>query len=540
VRSRRRIDEATLQLCVDLVRHLDDSNRARSQAVITRLASLLPRPSGDRSTDAIESLAGVLSKIIDELSPRQRAILDRCDVRGENATITARSLNISRRQLYRERRTALHWIAQKLVTGPPSPHFQASTTESDLLADRIALSQALENGGHWRGAADVLERLSEECGDPDQRARVEIQLAYLYVRADRLTIAHSRAGIAKELARRAHAGREWREAEADVAAASVALSELDLRMASRLASKSASQLESWENGTGEIRIHNALSKALIIEADVVLARGKIERASVLANKARDITGASERIDRRTRIEVQANAAALDIFCGRRLEEAERELQDCYRQALLFGLTSSAIGVAAELAGTYRRQGRAAAAVDLLSPLVDLAQQGSWRERRRLLYELANAYIEVGDLREAHPHVIALSDAVIGVAARQGLAQLTVARFHLALNSWSLALLAAEAAETNCAQLGSDRLVGEALLLQVKALLGLRELARARRLMSAAIKSIEITNGTGSIATAYKLMARLSGDVKYAAAARRLLQNVTTKERGPLKVRIDVQ
>jgi hypothetical protein len=289
-------------------------------------------------------------------------------------------------------------------------------------------------------------------------------------------------------------------------------------------------LESWENGTGEIRVHNALSKALIIEADVVLAQGKIERASVLTDRARDIASANERIDRRIRIEVQANAAALDIFCGRRPEEAERELQDCYRQALVFGLTNSAIGVAAELAGTYRRQARPAAAVDLLGPLADLAQQGSRRERRRLLYELANAYIEVGDLREAHTQVIALSEAVAGIAARQGLAQLTVARFHLALNSWSRALLAAEVAETTCAQLGSDRLVGEALLLQVKALLGLGELARARRLMSVAIKSIEITNGPGSIATAYKLMAQLSGDVKYAAAARRLSRNGTPKER----------
>jgi hypothetical protein len=530
VRSRRRIDEATLQLCVDLVRHLDSSNRARSQAVLTRLTSLLPRPSGGRSTDAIESLAGVLSSIIDELSPRQRAILDRCDVRGENATITARALNISRRQLYRERRTALHWIAQKLVVDRQPSHFQESIAESGLLADRVALSQALENGGHWRGAADVLERLSEECSDPDQRAQVEIQLAYLYVRSDRITIARSHAGIAKELARRAHAGREWREAEADVAAASVALSEMDLRTASRLASKSASQLESWKSGSGEIRIHNALSKALIIEADVLLARGSIEKASLLTNRARDITECNERIDRRIRIEIQANAAALDIFCGRRLEEAEHELQDCYRQALLCGLTNSAIGVAAELAGTYRRQARPAAAVDLLDPLAYLANQGPWRERRKLLYELANAYIEVGDLREAHTQVIALSQAVAGTASRQGLAQLTVARFHLAVSSWSRALLAAEAAETNCAQLGSDRLVGEALLLQVKALLGLGETTRARRLMSAALKSIEITNGAFSIAAAYKLMAQLSGDVKYAAAARRLLPNSTVKGR----------
>jgi len=530
VRSKRRINEATLQLCVDLVRHLDASNRAHSRAVITRLATFLPRRSRDGPADVVELLAGVLSQILDELSPRQRAILERCDVHGENATVTAKSLNISRRQLYRERRTALHWIAQKLIVGatPLSPP-RAITVESDRLTDRIALSQALENGGEWRGAADILERLTKESGDPDQRARVEIQLAYLYLRADRLTMARDHSEVMRELAHRAHAGREWREAEADVVAANVALSAMDLRTAARLSHRSSSQLESWENGTGEIRIHNALSRALIVEADVVLARGKIESARALAGKARDIAESNERIDRRVRIEVQANVAALDIFSGRHYEKGERELKECYRQALLFGLTGSAIGVAAELAGTYRRQARPEAAIDLLEPLADVAQKGSWRERRRLLYELANAYIEIGDLPAARIQVVGLEEAVVGIATRQGPAQLTVARFHLALQSWAPALLAAEAAETSCAQLGSDRLVGEALLLQVRALFGLGEPVRARRLMVAAIKLIEMTNSDGRIAVAYKLMAQLFGEVKYAAAARRLVRNSDAKK-----------
>jgi tetratricopeptide (TPR) repeat protein len=519
-----------LQLCADLVRHLDASNRAGSQAGIIRLAALLPQRTHASPADVVDFLARVVSQILGELPPRQRAILERCDVHDENATAVAKALNISRRHLYRERRTALCWIAQKLMTdAPPSP-FRVMTVEGDRYFDRIALSQALENGGRWRQAADMLERLAEESADPDQRALIEIQLAYLYLRADRLAMARDRVEITRELARRARAGREWREAEADAAAASIALSAWDMRAAVRLAHRSALQLESWASGTGEIRVHNALTNALIVEADVVLGQGAIESARVLADKARDITKRNERIDRRIRIEVQANAAALDIFSGRRFEEAERELKECYRQALLFGLTNSAIIVAAELAGTYRRQGRPETAIDVCSALSEVAQLGDWRDRKRLLYELSNAYIEMGDLPAASIHVAALSEAVVGIASRQGPAQLTIARFHLALRSWAPALLAAEAAETSYAQLGSERLVGETLLLQVRALVGLGELTRARRLMTAATRLIEMTNSDGRIAVAYKLMAQLSGEVKYAAAARRLLRNSDSKER----------
>ncbi len=518
-----------MQVCVDLVRHLDASNRADSQAIVTRLATLLPQRSQGAPADIVDLLARGLSQILDELSPRRRAILQRCDVHGENATGVAKSLHISRRQLYRERRTALRWISQRLFADPMPPRSQPISVMSDRCADHVALSQALENGGHWRPAADMLERLADDLDNPDQRADIEIHLAYLYLRSDRLAMARDRTEIARALARRVRAGHEWREAEADVLAADVALGAWDVRTAAQLAHRSASQLESWASGAGDIRIHNALANALLVESAVLMGRGEIESARALVGEARDITEHNERIDRRLRITAQSKAAALDIFSGLRLEKAELDLKECYRQALLFGLTNDALGVAARLAGAYRLQKRPQAAIDLLGAPAEMSSMFAWQERARVLYELSNAFIEIGDLRAAHIHVVALCEMVVGNAARQGPAQLTVARLHVALQDWAPALLAAEAAETSFEQLGLGRLIGEALLLQIKALIGLGEPARARRIMTAAIGSIEMTNTGGRLAAAYKLMAQVSGQAKYASAARRLLRNIGAKE-----------
>ena len=524
MRPRRRIGEAALQICADLVRHLDASNRSYSQAVIAQLISLVPPQSPDGAAEAVDLLARALSHILDELSPRQRAILDRCDVRGENATVAANSLNISRRQLYRERRTALAWIAERLMVRSQTPRAYTITSKTDPCSERLALSQALENGGHWRPAADVLERLAEELEDPCQRGGVEIELAYLYLRADRLTMARDRAEIAKKLAGRAPAGREWREAEADVAAAGIAMAAWDIRTATHLAHRSALQLESWASGTGEARVHNALANALLVKSAVVMGQGAIDSARILANQARDITEGNERLDRRIQIDAKTHVAVLDIFTGRGIHEAEQQLRECYREALQFGFTNQALCVASNLAGTYRLQGRPRDAIDLLSTLAETTELSAWQDRARALYEFSNACIEAGDLPTAEIKVKELTEMVVGNAARQGPAQLTVARFHSAIGAWEPALIAAEAAETNFVQLGLDRLVGEALMLQIQALSGLGTFTRAARVAKAAIGLIEGSNVSFRLAAAYRIMGQIPGYSKYAMLARRLLRN----------------
>jgi hypothetical protein len=513
MRSGRRTNTGALRLCADLLRHLDPSNRAQSHALATRLANLLQQRSRSSPDEAVDGFARVVSQILDELSPRQRAILERCDVHDENATGVAKSLHISRRHLYRERRKALRWIARRLEIDATPSRPQPITVNSDWCTERIALSRALDNGGHSAAAADALERFAAELDDPDQRGLIEIQLAHLHLRADRLMIARKHTEIARELARHVHPGREWREAEADVVSADIALGAWDVRTAEHLAKRSGAQLKSWESGSNEIRLQNALASARIVEGAVVMGRGDIETARSLAREAYEITARNDRIDLRVRIAAQTNVAVLDIFSGRRLDEAELDLKDCYRQALLLGLTNEALGVAAKLAGTYRLRGRPEAAIDLLCALADIARFGAWQERARVFYELSNAYIEVGNLRAARIHVLDLSEMVVGSAARQGPAQLTAARYHLALHEFTPALLAAELAEMSFTQLGLDRLVGEALLIQIQAQFGLGELVRARRIMTEAIGSIEMTNRGGRLAAAYQIMEQVSGTPK---------------------------
>lgn len=533
MRPRRRIEEATLQLCADLVRHLHASNRLYSQAVLSRLANLIPQRANVGPAEAVELLGRVLSHILDELTPRQRVILDRCDVHGQNATAVANSLSISRRQLYRERKTALGRIADRLIVTSELSRTGVITVKSDARSDRMALSQALENGGHWRPAADVLGRLAEELDEPDQRIDVEIQLAYLYLRADRLTMARNHVEIAGKLADRVYAGREWRQAEVDTAAADIALGAWDMRTAAHLAHRSIAQLESWAGGTDEIRVHNALANALLVKSFVAMGQGSVESSRILANRASDIMESNERLDRRIQILAKTSAAVMDIYTGRSLREAELRLKECYRQALLFGLTNEALGVASHLADAYRLQGRPRDAIDLLSTLTETTEVGAWHERAMMLYELSNACIEAGSLSAARVNVEKFSEMVVGNAGRQGPAQLTVARFHAAVGAWGPALVAAEAAETTFVQLGLERWAGEALMTQIQALTGLGEFVRATRVAKAAIGLIERSNSAARLAAAYRIVGHIPGHAKYAIRARRLLgdeDKVDSKER----------
>ncbi len=334
-------------------------------------------------------------------------------------------------------------------------------------------------------------------------------------------MAREHTEIARDLADRVYAGREWRQAEVDTAAADIALGAWDIQTAAHLTHRSIAQLESWANATEEPRVHNALANALLIKSFVVMGQGALESSRTLANHACDIMASNERLDRRIQVLAKTSAALMDIYTGRSFHEAERRLKECYREALLFGLTNDALGVAARLAATYRMEGRPRDAIDLLSTLTETTELGAWNQRAQTLYEFSNACIEVGDLSAARDKVTKLSEMVVGNAGRQGTAQLTVARFNAAVGAWGPALAAAEAAETTFVQLGLERWAGEALMPQIQALAGLGEFARAARVAKAAIGLIERSNTTVRLAAAYKIIGQIPGHAKYAKRVRRL-------------------
>jgi tetratricopeptide (TPR) repeat protein len=498
-------EPSALRACANVLRAFDQSAADDAQGILRRL---LARAAIDAEGDPgrlHDKVLETVGRLLDRLSQRQRDILSRCDGYGENAATVARSLSISRRHLFRERRDALNLIAcSVLAEAPlavraeelpePIAHWQAQLKLATLLQDR----------GNWRAAADVLERLVGEPNSPESRGLVEGTLARLYLRVDRLTLAAKHASAARSLATRTTSGRKWRTAEAEVVIARVEHLSLRIESSDRLAARSISALRSWIGGS-EPRIYNALLEALILREDIATGKGNVELATRLMAEARQLSEFAG-IDRGLKICVRAFAAVSGNVTGD-LTDPEPALLKCYQEALMYGLADEACGMAALLGSAYRRRGRPDSAIELLTPLIGLATDSPFPQHMRMVYELVNALIDVGDLAAAQRDLQMLSSLCSTSTDRQGIVRLTSARFHQAAGEFELALSDAEVAETIYSQLGLDRLVAEALLAQARALLGLQNEDRARRVLLPAIEMIESTSGPKSAAAAYALLDR---------------------------------
>jgi hypothetical protein len=105
-----RFDAETIRACGELLRFAIEPRPLPANALALRIA-----PSVDR-----RDVARTVRSAFDELSPRQREIVVRCEIRGEPYAAVAKSLHLSERHLYRERRAALSRIAHRLLTDEPA------------------------------------------------------------------------------------------------------------------------------------------------------------------------------------------------------------------------------------------------------------------------------------------------------------------------------------------------------------------------------------------------------------------------------------
>jgi hypothetical protein len=223
--------------------------------------------------------------VFGELSLRQREIVVRCDIRRERYAAVAKSLHVSERHVFRERRTALSRIAHRLLTELPPVTKPAATVGPDAFDVRVALSTVLENGGNWQAAADILERLAANVASAEERGSVEIRLARLYRDAEQIVPARHHAKLARTLASRVTIGGEIQCIEADLAVAGVAVASGDWKIAGDLAQQSIVRLRPSTAGSLGTRVPNALAEALLLKAELLVDNGGVDPALKLASEA---------------------------------------------------------------------------------------------------------------------------------------------------------------------------------------------------------------------------------------------------------------
>ncbi len=509
-----RLDAETIRACGELLRFAIEPRPLPANALTARIS-----PSIDR-----RDVAKAVRAAFDELSPRQREIVVRCEIRREPYAVVAKSLHLSERHLYRERRAALSCIAGRLLTNEPANTQPAIAVAPDALDAHVALSEALENAGDWQTAAQILERLSGDIS-AEQRGAVEVRLARLYRDADQFTQAYHHANLANTLAAEVTTDGDLARVEANIALAGVAMAAGDWRLSDALAQQSIDRLRPWLDGSFGARVPSALAQALLLKAELLADNGGVDRALRLASEA---CGVVERhaTDPSTEISAHAMAAVMSSLLAKDAQRSEELLRDCYRAALAAGLIRGSLIVATHLATHYRLAGRPADAARLLAPLVDSARiAGTGWVHAGVLADLVNASFEAGALGAAAAYTVELSKYSSGNPLTQALQEMSRARLDLARQAFKPALEGAAAAEAVYANIGLGRYVGLSLLIQAEALCGLGESQLAQRAIASAVDVLKETSHPRPLANAYRLMARITGRSQYAGVARKLLREI---------------
>jgi hypothetical protein len=509
---RPRFDSETIRACGELLRCVDESRSVRSNALAGRILPPLDH----------RDVARIVRCAFGELTLRQREIVVRCEIRGEPYAAVAKSLHVSERHLYRERRTALSRIAHRLLTAEPAGTEPAVTVVPDAFDAHVALAEALENAGNWQAAAEVLERLSRDLG-AEQRGAVEIRLASLYRDADQFTQAYYHANIANALAAAATTDADLSHVEAAIALSGVAMAGGNWKLSDSLARQSIDRLRPRIDGSFGARVPSALAQALLLKAELLADNGGVDQALKLAAEACSIVS-RHATDPSTEISSHAMLAVMSSLLGKDTQRAEELLRSCYRAALAAGLIRGSLIIAAHLSTHYRLAGRPADAAQLLAPLVESARiAGTGWVHAGVLVGLVDANFEAGALPAAAAYNAELSKYSTGNPLTQASQEMSRARLHLASQEFEPALEGARAGEAVYASVGLGRYVGLSLRVQAEALSGMGEQELAQRTIAQAVDVLKDTSHPRPLAYAYRAMARITGRRQYELAARKLLR-----------------
>lgn len=510
-----RFDDETIRACGELLRCVEESRSFRANALAKRISPPLDR----------RDVTKVMQAAFGELSLRQREIIVRCDVRGERYAAVAKPLHVSERHVFRERRTALSRIAYRFLTELPAGIKPAVTVAPDAFDVRVALSEALENGGNWQAAADILERLAADVTTAEKRGSVEIRLARLYRDAEQIVPASHHADLARALAARVTLGGELQRVEADLAVAGVAVASGDWKLAGDLAQQGILRLRPSTDRSLGGRVPNALAEALLLKAELLVDNAGVDPAFNLASEACRIV-AQNSVELSTQISARAMLALTSILLEKDAQHSEELLWDCYRAALAGGLIRGSLIIATHLATYYRLNDRSADALRLLAPLVSTARiAGTGWVQADVLAQLVEANLQVGSLTAAAAYAAQLSEGAAGSPLTQAQVEMARARIHLARREFAPAFGGAGAAEATFARVGLGRYTGMALQMQAEALAGLGESERAQRTIAQAIDVLKETSHPRPLAKAYRVMARITGRRQYEVAAQKLLREV---------------
>lgn len=491
-----------------------------------RVASnaLLQRSSGDEpiviDPRSVVKLEEIVHDALDNLTSRQRTIVERYDFAGEAYSLVAQNLGISTRHFWREHREANQCIANLLAAPEPGAMMPVIVCASDLIQEQIELSRVLENNGRWEEGAGMLEEVARDVDSVERQIDIQLRLSDLYRQAERFSLARRHAEIARTLAVRLDPSQRWREIAVEAAFAQNMHWTGETNQALRQLQRCATQLRLWVHDSSGVEA--VLAEVLLSCAWMNIACNELQSAARATYESRTIIASLSKVDPQLDFSSRWTYAVVEHLMSHDSARASAEYLRCYGHAVTRGLTRSALDAAASVAAAYRLDGQPKRAIRFLNSLHDTALVlAPSTATRNVLKEIVEAHIELGEFETALSYLHNLEQPTITDPVNLGTAQLLGARAHAGLGNHTAALALSQSAEATFARLGYNRSIGRALLSQIEALVALERHAQARRVLPVAVEHIQAIDDSHRLARAYDLMAVVLDDPKYARRAQKM-------------------
>jgi tetratricopeptide (TPR) repeat protein len=476
------------RLVGDVLRHLDHPIRiAQNELTQHYFDGHSSGRTSDTERQALSHVRAAVEAALERLSPRQRTIVERCDLHHELHASVIRDLAISERYFYRERSVALRLIGDYLSAEQPLAR-QHVLVNAPPLEAALTRASSLAQTGYIDDAMAYLDRLAAEAIDVPSKIAAFCRLIEVAAYGG-LPVEASRHG-ASAVRLLGDVAEERALLEAQVRAVTAFALYKDGRdaIAESLAARARHVLLAHESITpGQIRVVEALTAASFVLADQALARADITASVAISGQAAHHVN---RLRRQTPL-LRIRAAFCQTIMRSYGEVGEADaaaLALLVEESLDCGLTADALRIASSLAGAYRQLGRPRDAIQTLSPLLSLYVEVSPPEDEAIaLIQLAAAYIAVDAAHLALPLLEKARLARPSDVPIQTVSYVHQVHAHLALHDGLAALRASHAAIERSAAQQRPAQLGAALRCQALALEAIGDRRAARSSMDRSVR-----------------------------------------------------
>ena len=504
-----------------LLQHLNEPSQLLKDELVAAHFKMLRQPIPQDPLGLRKIVREFVTAAVALLTPRQRSIIIRADLRGEVHRALAASLGISERYFYKERRQALVCLANVLVTAVPFRQVRIQT--ADATADNFEYVEALKRVGSAGSAIVMLEAVVASDTSADFRLRAASGLPLLLADVGSLNAAARALDVARGLLNQSQVSveeallpqNEIELADAKITWLRASVSEAEAKVRRVIANLHGSFSE---NKNTEL-----LGAALLLLFDILAYRGVFGEMLTIALDAQEALEDTPNSVLAVRT-LGAVAYAQHYVTGTTAMSTQNLIL-ANDMAMRIGAVSESLSMTMMLCGMYMLRGEPKRGLDLALPRMSTARFTAPAEALIAYFNVSLATSLAGQAP--------VERALIGQAMAQmpprsrcpPLLQLAAAEAAISEKRYAEALSLATSAGAHFEATLGTRLFGHALFVQALANEGLDNHRKALHLIREAVKACEQFGSPFSRYRAYSISNTLSGKRKHARNAAEVLASL---------------